>query len=148
MSIRNARREFEVWVELYFHAKKSRNFRNTDLLVDLLKSDAPFFLTPEIKRELIEILEEYRKLRDAAVGKNASQTVDESWIFWLHYKNQRDGLNGRQSKEQIAEFLQSSFDRIDKVIQRKFLKAKQENELKWAEAYLSLKDKPPKMSLD
>lgn len=141
MKNQDVRSEFNAWIELYFIGKKSRGFRNTNLLADLLASEAPFFMTPQIKRELIEILRDYSKLRDTVEGKKESQSVDEGWMFWLHYKNQRDGLNGRQSKDQIAAYLGCTFDRVDKTIQRKFPKAKQEKEKEWADLYLSLRDK-------
>lgn len=134
------RAEFEIWEELYFLGKGSHKFRNSDLLADLLESDGPFFMSPRLRRELAEILRDHSKLRDKDERKKAKE-VEEEWIFWFHYQNLKNGMTIGDSKSTIADRFGSSFDRIDKLIQRKYAQAKEKNEARWKEVYTSLQDK-------
>ena len=133
------RAEFDAWEEMYFLGKKGqRRIKNADLLADLLESDAPFFMTPRLRRDLAEIMRDYSKL----LGQD--RDTETEWVCWYHNQNLRNGSKVGESKLKLAKFYNYSFDKIDKTIQRKYADVKKFNEKRREDVYDSLQATFPK----
>jgi len=139
MRRRKQRAEFNAWEEMYFLGKKGKGkFKNADLLADLLESDAPFFMTPRLRRDLAEIMRDYSEL----LGQD--RDTETEWVCWYHNQNLRNGSKVGESKLKLAKFYNYSFDKIDKVIQRKYADVKKLDEKRREDVYDSLQATFPK----
>ena len=137
MSEEDEQKEFFALWELYkLHKKEGK--QNAALLADIMESDANFYMTKEIWRELITILREFDKFQRQE-NQTATRAAEESWIFWGHYRNLRDGLGVTASKHSIAAHYGYSFDRVDKVIQRKYDAALEEKQEQFDQLYNELR---------
>ena len=137
MSELDEQKEFAALWELYKIYKK-KGVRNAAMLADIMDSDASFYMTKEIWRELIEILREFDKFQRQE-KPTETRAAEESWIFWDHYRNLRDGLGVTESKQSIAAYYGYSFARVDKVIQRKYVATLEEKQEQFDSAYDDLR---------
>ena len=135
----HARVEFFALWELYKIGKKNGS-KNAAMLADMMESDAEFFMTEEIWQEFISILREFDKFQDGE-NKTATKRREEGWFFWNHYKNLRDGCGKTESKELIGAQFGVSFDRIHKVIERKYATVLIDREAEFDKLYNELQSK-------
>ena len=133
--------EFEAMWQLYKDNKKKTGERNTLLLVDMMEADEGFYMTKEIWNEFKEIFIDYSKFQYGAdISKQKER--DESWMFWRYFqKHIKEGKGVTQAKQEIADYFNWSFDRVDKVILRKWDEAYAENQDKWVKLFKELQDK-------
>jgi hypothetical protein len=133
--------EFEAMWQLYKDNKKKTGERNTLLLVDMMEANESFYMTKEIWNEFKEIFKDYSHFQYRA-NKSKQKQRDESWIFWKYFhKHIKEGKGVTQAKQEIADEFNWSFDRVDKVILRKWDEAYAENQDKWVKLFKELQDK-------
>ena len=133
--------EFEAMWQLYKDNKKKTGERNTLLLVDMMEANESFYMTKEIWNEFKEIFKDYSHFQYRA-NKSKQKQRDESWIFWKYFhKHIKEGKGVTQAKQEIADYFNWSFDRVDKVILRKWDEAYAENQDKWVKLFKELQDK-------
>ncbi|PXW70484.1 hypothetical protein C7964_102374 [Loktanella sp. PT4BL] len=136
---KSAREEFLALWELYKISKKNGR-KNAAMLADMMASNAEFFMTKEIWQELISILREFDKFQDGE-NKTTTKRREEGWFFWHHYRNLRDGYGKTESKELIGAQFGVSFDRVHKVIERKYATVLIDREAEFNQLYNELNSK-------
>ena len=134
--------DFEVMWQLYKDMKKSTGERNTLLLVDMMEADEGFYMTKEIWNEFKEIFIDYSNYQYEAKPRKQKER-DESLIFWRYFQHHVKGPMGvGEAKQAIADEFGWSFDRVDKVIKRKWKDTYSKKREYYENAWSSLKDKP------
>lgn len=126
--------DFEAMWQLYKHMKKRTGERNTLLLVDMMEANEGFYMTKEIFKDYSN----YQYKANPAKQKER----DESWIFWRYFQHHVKGVMGiGEAKQSIADEFGWSFDRVDKVINRKWNKVFAEQSEQYEATWQSLQDK-------
>ena len=133
--------DFVVMWQLYKDMKKSTGERNTLLLVDMMDSNAGFYMTKEIWDEFKEIFKDYSNFQYEA-NKTKQKERDESWMFWRYFQHHvKDGFGVVETKQRIADEFGWTFDRVDKAINRKWAKVFAERGKQYEATWKSLQDK-------
>ena len=133
--------DFEAMWEFYKHMKKRTGERNTLLLVDMMEADEGFYMTKEIWNEFKEIFKDYRSYQYKANPAKQKER-DESWIFWRYFQHHvKGGMGIVEAKQTIADEFGWTYDRVHKVISRKWKANYAENREQFEANWRSLKDK-------
>lgn len=133
--------DFEAMWQFYKYTKNKYKERNTLLLVDMMEADGDFYMTKEIWKEFKEILRDYCNYQYEANPKKQKQR-DESWMFWRYFQHHiKRGLGIGEAKQRIADEFGWTFDRVDKVINRKWDKVFAEHGEQYEATWQSLQDK-------
>lgn len=134
-------RDFQAMWQFYKKIKSATKERNTLLLVDMMEANEGFYMTKEIWSEFKEIFKDYSKYQ-YDVNPSKQKERDESWMFWRYFQHYiKGGMGTVKAKQAIADEFGWTFDRVDKVINRKWDNEYAENRDSYEASWQSLQDK-------